>query len=120
MSISALRASAVLRQLPVAAASSVKKEGWRGMMRALSAQGKLLITNHNAPEAVILSTGEYSRLVEAANAAHQAQSDPLASLRQDFDLRLASLNRNDAGDRLRDFMDNPGELNGQVKAGATY
>ena len=120
MSISASRAPGVLSQLPVAAASSVKKEGWRGMMRALSAQGKLLITNHNAPEAVILSTGEYSRLVEAAASARQAQPDPLALLRQDFDQRLASLNRDDAGDRLRAFMDDPGELNGQVKAGATY
>ena len=55
-----------LDQLPVAPASSVKKDGWRGMMRALSAEGRLLITNHNQPEAVILSTAEYARLLEAA------------------------------------------------------
>ena len=43
-----------------------QKDGWRGMMRALSAEGRLLITNHNQPEAVILSTAEYARLLEAA------------------------------------------------------
>ena len=42
------------------------------MMRALSAEGRLLITNHNQPEAVILSTAEYARLLEAAQAANQA------------------------------------------------
>jgi len=120
MVMSAAHATTALSQLPVAAASAVKKEGWRGMMRALSVQGKLLITNHNAPEAVILSTSEYSRLVAAASAVRQSPSDPLAQLRQDFDQRLASLQQPDAGARLRALMDEPGALDGQVKAGATY
>ena len=68
--MSAPPGSPPLDQLPVAPASSVK-DGWRGMMRALSAEGRLLITNHNQPEAVILSTAEYARLLEAARAANR-------------------------------------------------
>lgn len=114
------RLSDALTRLPVAAASSVKKDGWRGMMRALSAQGKLLITNHNQPEAVILSTDEYTRLVQAAQAANQAMPDPLAELRRRFDERLATLDNDDAADRLRAVMRSPGQLGGKVKAGSTY
>ncbi|OZI66806.1 type II toxin-antitoxin system prevent-host-death family antitoxin [Bordetella genomosp. 11] len=109
-----------LDRLPVAAASSVKKEGWRGMMRALATEGRLLITNHNQPEAVILSTAEYARLVHAAQAANQAMPDPLAELRRRFDERLAVLDDDDAGDRLRAAMRSPGRLDGKVKAGPTY
>ncbi|WZB61345.1 type II toxin-antitoxin system prevent-host-death family antitoxin [Achromobacter xylosoxidans] len=92
----------------MAPASSVKKDGWRGMMRALSTEGRLLITNHNQPEAVILSTAEYARLLEAARAANQAMPDPLAELRRRFDERLAALDDEQAGDRLRDLMRSPG------------
>lgn len=109
-----------LSNLPVAPASSVKTEGWRGMMRALSVEGKLLITNHNEPEAVILSTAEYSRLVDAAQAANQALSDPLAELRRRFDERLAALDSDDTAHRLRAVMRTPGKLGGKVKAGSTY
>ena len=114
------RLADALDRLPSAAASSVKKDGWRGMMRALATEGKLLITNHNQPEAVILSTAEYTRLVEAAQAANQAMPDPLVTLRQRFDERLAVLDHDDAGDRLREVMRSPGLLGGKVKAGSTY
>jgi len=109
-----------LAHLPVAPASSVKKDGWRGMMRALSTEGRLLVTNHNHPEAVILSTAEYTKLVKAAAAAEQLVPNPLVELRRKFDERLAALDAPDAGDRLRDLMQNPAPLNGQVKAGATF
>ena len=115
-----LNAPAPLDQLPITTASSVKTAGWRGTMRALSAQGKLLVTNHNQPEAVILSTAEYMRLIAAATAAEQGVADPLWELRRRFDERLAVLNENDAGDRLRAIMNQPRELNGTVKAGSTY
>ena len=118
--MSAPPGSPPLDQLPVAPASSVKKDGWRGMMRALSAEGRLLITNHNQPEAVIQSTAEYARLLEAARAANQAMPDPLAELRRRFDERLAALDDEQAGDRLRDLMRSPGRLDGKVKAGSTY
>lgn len=109
-----------LDSLPTAAASAVKKDGWRGMMRVLQAQGKLLITNHNQPEAVILSTAEYTRLVQAAQAANHATLDPLAELRRQFDERLASLHTADAAERLRNVMRSPARLGGKVRAGSTY
>lgn len=109
-----------LDTLPATPASAVKKEGWRGMMRALASTGKLVVTNHNHPEAVILSTAEYTRLVEAAAASEQSAADPLAELRRKFDQRLSALNEPDAGDRLRALMQGPARLNGKVKAGSTY
>ena len=110
-----------LARLPVAAASAVKKDGWRGIVRTLAAgEGRLLVTNHNEPEAVILSIAEYTGLVDALQAAQQAAPDPVNELRQRFDQRLASLKEDAAADRLRDIMRNPGKLNGGVKAGPTY
>ncbi|MGS1005733.1 hypothetical protein [Achromobacter anxifer] len=109
-----------LTSLPVATASSVKKDGWRGMMRALAAEGKLLVTNHNEPEAVILSTTEYTRLVEAVQAARNASPDPLVELRRRFDQRLAALAEDTAGDKLRSALRAPAPLGGRVKAGSTY
>src|SRR5690606_26425585 len=120
MTVAQAKDSSPLDQLPVASASSVKKDGWRGMMRALSTEGRLLVTNHNHPEAVILSTVEYTKLVEAAAAAEQSASNPLVELRRQFDERLAALDNADAGERLRAVMQNPDKLDGQVKAGATF
>ena len=117
--MSAPPGSPPLDQLPVAPASSVKGRLARHDARP-SAEGRLLITNHNQPEAVILSTAEYARLLEAAQAANQAMPDPLAELRRRFDERLAALDDEQAGDRLRDLMRSPGRLDGKVKAGSTY
>ena len=52
---------------------------------------------------MIPSTAEYARLLEAAQAANQAMPDPLAELRRRFDERLAALDDEQAGDRLRDL-----------------
>ena len=109
-----------ISQLPAAPASTIKREGWKGVMRSLSGAGRLVVTNHNRPEAVILSTQEYDRLVKAARAAATATNDPLQALRDRFDARLATLDAPDAGRRLRDVMNNPGALDGKVKAGETY
>jgi len=110
----------LLDQLPTAPASSVKKNGWRGVMRALSANGRLLVTNHSQPEAVILSAAEYTKLVGVVEAARQAAPDPLEDLRRRFDERLAVLDDADAGDRLRALTESPARLAAQVKSGATY
>ena len=110
-----------LARLPVAPASAVKKDGWRGIVRTLAAgEGRLLVTNHNEPEAVILSIAEYTGMVDALQAAREAAPDPMAELRQRFDQRLAALKDASAADRLRDIMRNPGKLDGGVKAGSTY
>jgi prevent-host-death family protein len=107
-------------QLPAAPASSVKKEGWHGIMRTVAAHGKLLITNHSQPEAVILSTAEYTKLLKTVERAQEAIPDPLEALRKRFDERLAVLKQDDAGARLRALMKTPGKLNGQVKAGSSF
>lgn len=109
-----------ISQLPTAPASTIKREGWKGVMRSLSGTGRLVVTNHNEPEAVILSTHEYDRLIKAARAAANAVNDPLQALRDRFDARLATLDAPDAEHRLRGLMANPGTLGGKVKAGETY
>jgi prevent-host-death family protein len=43
-------------------ASEVKKLGWRGVMKAISRKGKVVVTNHSEPEAVILSIEEYNAI----------------------------------------------------------
>lgn len=109
-----------LSHLPTATASTIKREGWKGIMRSLSDEGSLVVTNHNRPEAVILSTQEYDRLIKAARSAINATNDPLQALRDRFDARLTTLNASDAGDRLRDLMESPPALNGKVNVGETY
>jgi hypothetical protein len=44
----------------------------------------------------------------------------LDTLRKRFDERLASLNDDDAGDRLRALISQPARLDGKVKAGTGY
>jgi len=86
-------------------------------MRSLSEEGRLVVTDHNETEAVILSTQEYDRLIKAArSAAANAINDPLQALRDRFDARLATLDMPDAGNRLRGVMRNPGVFGGKVKA----
>ena len=82
--------------LPRTPASDVKKLGWRGVMQTVGREGTVLVTNHDRPEAVILSTAEYQRLLQAAARAQAAQGDALAALRRRFDaflLRLPLLGR---------------------------
>lgn len=109
-----------ISQLPAAPASTFKREGWKGVMRSLGGVGRLVVTNHNVPEAVILSTQEYDRLVKAAGSAANTVNDPLQALRDRFDARLATLNTPHARKRLRDLMTSPGALGGKVKVGETY
>lgn len=101
-------------------ASEVKKHGWRGLMRTLQAEGRVLVTNHSEPEAVILSVRDYTAFVRLAQQQEGAAEAALQSLRQGFDERLAVLQAPDAGDRLRAVMGRPAKLGGKVKVGATY
>ena len=78
-------------QLPRTPASDVKRLGWRGVMRTVGREGKVLVTNHDQPEAVILSTDEYQRLMQAAEGAQAQQDAALDTLRRRFDARLAAL-----------------------------
>ena len=109
-----------LEDLPRSTASEVKKHGWRGIMRTVADSGKVLITNHNDPEAVILSIREYTAMVDAAKSGKGHTPAVLQILRKNFDERLASLDADHAGQRLRDLMGQPAELGGKVKAGTGY
>ena len=84
--------------LPRTPASDVKRLGWRGVMKSVGRAGRIVVTNHNEPEAVILSTDEYAAMVRA----------------------LAALEAPDAGDRLRELARAPARLEGRVKAGSGY
>lgn len=122
MAAPALRSEALdtLEDLPRTPASSLKTLGWRGVMQAVRRTGSVLVTNHDKPEAVILSTEAYAALVSAVQAARRKDETALEALRARFDERLAALQADDAGDRLRAVMDAPAKLRGKVRAGATH
>jgi len=44
--------------LPSKTATTLKRQGWPGIMADVRREGHLLITNHNLPEAVILPPEE--------------------------------------------------------------
>jgi prevent-host-death family protein len=106
--------------LPHKPASDVKKLGWRGVMQTVGREGKVVVTNHRTPEAVIISVAEYDAIRRALREADAAQEPALDALRRSFDERLSSLQTPDAGKRLRDLMERPARLEGQVKAGDTF
>ncbi|MFC3552161.1 type II toxin-antitoxin system Phd/YefM family antitoxin [Lysobacter cavernae] len=109
-----------IEDLPRTPASDVKKLGWRGVMKAIGRKGMVVVTNHNEPEAVILSAEEYGAIMRALDDAGSKNESALDVLRQRFDERLASLQAADAGDRLRGLMRGPAKLGGKVKAGASH
>lgn len=117
--INALRLDAI-DTLPRTPASDVKKLGWRGVMKAVGSKGKVLVTNHNEPEAVILSTAEYAAIVQALAEAQGVNASALDTLCHRFDERLAALQAEDAGDRLRALIRRPAALGGKVKAGSGH
>jgi prevent-host-death family protein len=107
-----------LDTLPRTPASDVKRLGWRGVMKTVSRAGRIVVTNHNEPEAVILSTDEYAAIVRAL--ARSGDEDALEALRHRFDERLAALQATDANERLRDLAGAPARLGGHVKAGTGH
>ena len=86
-------------------------------MRCVDSTGRLLMTNHDQSEAVILSLQEYRLLTEKAARAQRDSQDKLDSLSRAFDGELAVLQQPDAGERLRSAFDAPLGLNGEVVAG---
>ena len=101
-------------------ASDVKNRGWRGVTRTLAAQGAVVVTNHDEPEAVILPVTQYERLLEMAGQTHARAASELEALRRRFDDRLAALRAPAAGDRLRSVARSRAKLRGKVKAGAGH
>jgi prevent-host-death family protein len=101
-------------------ASDLKRVGWRGVMKRVASEGRVLVTNHREPEAVILSITEYAALASAASAAARAQQSALDALRRSFDDRLAALREPGAADQLRALINDPTKLDGLVKAGSGH
>lgn len=113
-------AEAGLEHLQRKPVSDVKREGWRGVMKGVDVAGKLLMTNHDQPEAVILSLQEFRRLSELADSALREQQRKLQALSQAFDADLAVLKQADAGRRLRQAFGAAPALKGKVIAGRSY
>ena len=57
---------------------------------------------------------------ESKQKQEQEQEQELAALRQRFDQRLASLETDDAGERLREVLHEPATLDGTIKAGESH
>jgi prevent-host-death family protein len=108
-----------LAKLPRAPASDLKKLGWRGMMNAIRSKGRILVTNHNEPEAVIMPVAEYDELLRLAARSEARTESVLADLRQSFDERLSVLQGQSAA-RLQSTIRGPAKLEGKVKAGSGY
>lgn len=106
--------------LPRTPASDVKKLGWRGVMKTIGRLGKVVVTNHNEPEAVILSAAEYDAIQHALREAGATQDSALETLRHRFDERLSMLQADDADVRLRSLMQGPVRLRNKVKAGSGH
>jgi PHD/YefM family antitoxin component YafN of YafNO toxin-antitoxin module len=113
-------AETALQHLPRKPVSDVKREGWRGVMKDVGAAGKLLMTNHDRPEAVILSLQEFHRLTELAESAQRDKAQKLEAMGRAFDADLAVLKQADAGRRLRQAFGAPLALKGKVIAGRSY
>lgn len=109
-----------IEDLPRTPASDVKKLGWRGVMKVIGRKGKVVVTNHSEPEAVILSAEEYAAIMRALHEVESRNESALDALRHRFDERLASLQAADAGNRLRSLMRGPAKLGGKVKAGTSH
>jgi prevent-host-death family protein len=101
-------------------ASDVKKRGWRRVVREVQERGRLVVTNHAEPEAVVVSVKEYAALVAAADERETRAASELDALRQSFDDRLAVLRRPEAGAKLKAVMNGPARLRGKVKAGTGF
>ncbi|NLO79758.1 MAG: type II toxin-antitoxin system Phd/YefM family antitoxin [Xanthomonadaceae bacterium] len=119
MSQSSLKLDAI-DKLPRKAASDVKKLGWRGVMQVVDRAGKVVVTNHKRPEAVILSIEEYDAIRQALSHAAARQEPVLEILRRRFDERLAALQEPDAGERLHNLLRQPARLDGQARAGEGF
>jgi prevent-host-death family protein len=109
-----------LSKLPRTPASDLKKLGWRGMMNTLRSKGKLLITNHDDPEAVIVSVAEYEALMQVIEQSEAQTESALTVLRRSFDERLSVLQERSAASRLQSTIRGRAKLGGKVKTGSGY
>lgn len=112
--------SEAISALPKTPASDVKKLGWRGVMRDVQTSGRVVVTNHDVPEAIILSVREYEAIIQALGQAKSRDQAALEALRERFDERLKALKAPGAAARLLAAAKKPVKLRGKVKAGSSY
>jgi prevent-host-death family protein len=113
-------ASLRLAKLPRTPASDLKKLGWRGMMSALRSKGRIVVTNHDEPEAVIIPVAEYDALMQIVERSEAQTESALADLRRSFDERLSVLQLRSAATRLQSTIRVRAKLEGKVKAGSGH
>jgi len=109
-----------IAKMPRAPASDLKKIGWRGIMNALRSKGRVVITNHDEPEAVIIPVAEYDALMQLVEQSEAQTESALAGLRRSFDVRLSVLQDRSAATRLQATIRGRVKLGGKVKAGSGY
>jgi prevent-host-death family protein len=109
-----------LAKLARISASELKTLGWRGMMNVLRSKGRLLVTNHDEPEAVIIPVAEYDDLMRLAAQSNAQAESALANLRRSFDERLSALQGQSAATRLQSIIRGRAKLGGKVKTGSGY
>jgi prevent-host-death family protein len=109
-----------LEKLPRTPASDLKKLGWRGIMNALRSKGRLLVTNHDEPEAVVIPVAEYDALMQLVEQSEAQTEAALAGLRRSFDERLSVLQGRSAASRLQSTIRGRAKLSGKLKAGSGY
>lgn len=117
MSATALKPVDALTHTP---ASAVKKLGWRGVMQVVARDGKVVVTNHNRPEAVILPVEEYERLLRDTQNAHTRQQTQLNALSQAYDKRMSVLRAPDAREKLRKILRRPIDFEGKTFTGDAF
>jgi prevent-host-death family protein len=109
-----------IAKMPRAPASDLKKIGWRGIMNALRSKGRVVVTNHDEPEAVIIPVAEYDALMQLVEQSEAQTESALAGLRRSFDVRLSVLQDRSAATRLQANIRGRAKLGGKVKAGSGY
>ncbi|AOX63991.1 MULTISPECIES: type II toxin-antitoxin system prevent-host-death family antitoxin [Stenotrophomonas] len=106
--------------------ASTVKEHWRKVMQDVREQQAVLVTNHNEPQAVILSAQQYQAMqaevvsLQRDLASLREQAPALQQLRQRFDDRLAVLDSAAAANKARALLRKPARLKGKVAAGSGY
>jgi len=89
-------------------------------MNALRSKGRLLVTNHDEPEAVVIPVAEYDALMQLVEQSEAHTESALAGLRRSFDERLSVLQGRSAASHLQSTIRGRAKLGGKLKAGSGY
>ncbi len=73
-------------------------------MNALRSKGRIVVTNHGEPEAVIVPVAEYEAIMQFVEQAEAQIELTIANLRRTFDERLSVLQDRSAATRLQATM----------------